>query len=291
MKKNRPLNIGEFNLYQKEENTISKKGSLYVTDVYFETKNQFKNRQLSVYLPSTYDFSNPRKRFPVLYMFDGSNLFDDYQSFAGEWNADEHVENLIKDGEINGLIVVGLDSPGDGKDRECEMLPLDLPLGKISKEFNNREQYGNILIDFIVKEVKPLIDKRFFTLRSKKSTGIGGSSMGGLMSFYSIYKYNKTFSFCLSFSPAFECYRRKPFLKWVTRNYKNLCESSIIYMFNGDQELDTILKPLALETYETLNKIGFNKDNLAMLFDSRCKHHESEWSKYFEDAIRFWFKK
>ena len=71
-----------YTLWDKTPNTVSEKGKLFTKVFHFETNNEFKERLVRVYLPSTYDFDNPNKRFKTLYMFDGKNLFDDYTSFS-----------------------------------------------------------------------------------------------------------------------------------------------------------------------------------------------------------------
>lgn len=290
MSKNVPNKINQFELYTHEPNTVHRRGFLYTYKINFSTtRNEYKSRQVSVYLPSNYNFFDATQRFPVLYMFDGNNLFDDYQSFAGEWHADETVEYLKSKKVFKGLIVVGLDCPGNEKDREREMDCFKLPHIKEATQ-KISECYGEILGEFMVKTIKPLIDKTFHTYPGRKYTAIGGSSMGGLMSFYCALEYPKVFSKCLSFSPAFGIYKTKPYLKYLSKRLEKVEDLGKIYFFNGDQELDSFLKKAAIDTYELMSKKGYTKDEVTMLFDSRCKHHESEWAKYMPDALEWLFK-
>ena len=86
------MEINGFKSWDISPNTVSPKGLLLTKYFEINTNNDFKHRLVRVYLPSTYDFSNPDKRFPSLYMLDGKNLFDDYTSFVGEWHIDESIE-------------------------------------------------------------------------------------------------------------------------------------------------------------------------------------------------------
>ena len=117
------MELNGFKIWDKTPNTVDPRGTLFHQDLYFNTKNKDKNRKVRVYLPSSYDFNNPNKRFPVLYMLDGKNLFDDYTSFVGEWKMDEIVESLIEQKLSEGIIVVGIDAPKNGDDRTLEMTP------------------------------------------------------------------------------------------------------------------------------------------------------------------------
>ena len=100
--------IGNFKLYRQKPNTLSK-GYLYIGYVNVDVKNVDKKRLVRIYLPSDYEFDNPNKRFPVMYMMDAKNLFDEYTSYVGEWHVDETIENRIKE-KKKSFIVVGIDS-------------------------------------------------------------------------------------------------------------------------------------------------------------------------------------
>ena len=114
-------NIGQFELYSKKPCTI-RRGYLYTTFFEFNVDNNAKRRMVRVYLPSNYDFDNPEKRFAVLYMMDGKNLFDDYTSYAGEWHVDETIEKRVRQNK-ESFIVVGIDSAPRDIDRTLEMTP------------------------------------------------------------------------------------------------------------------------------------------------------------------------
>jgi len=130
-------------------------------------------RRIWVYLPPTYD-EEPERRFPVLYMHDGQNVFDGATSYiAGkEWEADETAERLIEEGRIEPLIIVAVDHAGVA--RVEEYTPTADRRGRGGKV----DQYGRMLVE----ELKPWVDETFRTRPGREDTGIAGSSYGGLAS-------------------------------------------------------------------------------------------------------------
>lgn len=150
------------------------------------------SRSLRVYLPPSYN-SNNAKRYPVLYMHDAQNLFDAATSFGGvEWGIDETIDKQVGDGAMDEIIVVGLDNTSD---RMNEYTPCCDP------------QYGggklNLYESFILNTVKPYIDQNYRTLVAKKNTGIMGSSLGGLASFYVARRNPTVFSKSAAMSSSF----------------------------------------------------------------------------------------
>jgi predicted alpha/beta superfamily hydrolase len=147
-------------------------------------------RPLYVYLPRSYGQSE--RRYPVLYMHDGQNLFDEALSFGHEWEVDQTLEAASADGLE--AIVVGIPNLGEAR------------LDEYSPWRDRRHQAGgrgDQYVKFIAETVKPLIDRDFRTLPARGSTGIAGSSMGGLISLYAFFKYPRVFGFAGVMSPAF----------------------------------------------------------------------------------------
>ena len=144
----------------------------------FPSKTLGNRRDVLVYLPPDYRrFS--RKRYPVLYLHDGQNVFDAATSFAGvEWGVDETAENLIRRHLIEPLIIVAI--ANTGANRIHEYAPTPGVIDTRSKRMRSRglaRQYGQ----FLIEELKPYIDKRYRTKREAEFTGLGGSSLGGLV--------------------------------------------------------------------------------------------------------------
>lgn len=151
-----------------------------------------KGRRVWIYLPPGYGGDTSR-RYPVLYMHDGQNLFDAAASYAGEWEVDEACERLIGSGEIPPLIVVGVENAREG--RLAEYTPW--PDGK----------YGGGGADAYLKEMatvlKPEIDARYRTLPDAAHTFMAGSSLGGLISAYAGYAYPSTWGGVMALSPSY----------------------------------------------------------------------------------------
>ncbi|HUF50971.1 MAG TPA: alpha/beta hydrolase-fold protein, partial [Longimicrobiales bacterium] len=145
-------------------------------------------RELLVYLPPSY--GTGARRYPVIYMHDGQNLFDPATSFAGEWAVDQTLEAASEEGVET--IVVGI--PNLGPERAHEYSPFLDPAHGGGK--------GEAYLRFIVETIKPLIDADFRTMPDRASTGIAGSSLGGLISLYAFFRYRHAFGFAGVMSPA-----------------------------------------------------------------------------------------
>lgn len=141
------------------------------------------NRTLHIYLPDDYQYSP--ERYPVMYFFDGHNLFYDHEaSFGRCWGM-----KTFLDGWHKKCIVVGMECSHEGNDRLNEYSPY------------RKRMFGHVLegkgketMEWIVNDVKPYIDRTFRTYGHREATAIGGSSMGGLMSMYAVIVYNHVFS-------------------------------------------------------------------------------------------------
>ncbi|MFG4001563.1 alpha/beta hydrolase [Flavobacterium aquidurense] len=179
-------------------------------------------KKIWIYLPK--DYSASAKRYSVIYMHDAQNLFDSKTAYSGEWNVDEKLDSLKAP-----VIVVGIEH-GNEK-RTDELTP-----------FKN-EKYGggnaDNYLDFIVKTLKPYIDNHYRTKPKAKNTIIMGSSLGGLLSYYTILKYPETFGKAGVFSPSF----------WFSNDIYTLTEKTKkiktkIYFLCGDKESDDMVKDM-----------------------------------------------
>jgi isoamylase len=145
-------------------------------------------RDILVYLPPDYDADD--SRYPVVYMHDGQNLFDQATAYTCEWQVDETMEELSRTGYP--AIVVGISNIG--RARTDEYAPFADPAHGGGKG----EQY----LAFIVESLKPRIDQEFRTLPGRDHTGIMGSSMGGLISLYAFFHHREVFGFAGVMSPS-----------------------------------------------------------------------------------------
>ena len=155
-----------------------------------------KARNILVYLQPNYE--QETRDYPVLYMHDGQNIFDDLTSYAGEWGVDESAEGLA----ARGLkcIIVGI--PNGGEARLDEYGPWE---DERLRQHSAAGQGGRALeyLAFLLGNVKPLIDSSFRTSRLRSQTGISGSSMGGLVSLWAALEARETFGFCAALSSSF----------------------------------------------------------------------------------------
>lgn len=160
----------------------------------FHSKILNNDRNVIVYLPPGYD-ENKHARYSVFYMHDGQNLFDGATSFipGQEWRVDETAETLIKVGKIEPLIIVGVYNAG--AERVNEYTAAQDPKYQTG---GKADLYGR----FLVEELKPFIDKTYRTKNDAKHTGLGGSSLGGLISLYLGFKYPTVFTRIAIVSPA-----------------------------------------------------------------------------------------
>ena len=243
-------------------------------------------RDLLVYLPPSYEGS--KRRYPVLYMHDGQNLFDRATSYAGEWQVDETMESLS--GEGIEAIVVGV--PNMGAQRMVEYNPYDDP----HEGPGRGEAYG----EFLVETVKPLIDADFRTLAGREHTAVLGSSMGGLISLYAFFRWPETFGLVGAFSPAFGAARAIfAFIEAAP------LVPGRIYMDVGSREgagleenahlvgaFSRIYRAQVRRMHELLQQKGYRPDvDLLYVEERGAFHHESAWSRRLPAALRFLLRK
>jgi predicted alpha/beta superfamily hydrolase len=228
-------------------------------------------RQLRIYLPPGYATST--KRYPVLYMHDAQNLFDDATSYAGEWKVDETLDALAKAGKLE-LIVVGIDN---GQDKRMnELNPWT------TERFGVGE--GKQYMDFIVHTVKPMVDRSYRTLPDRANTAIMGSSMGGLISHYAIVQYPEVFSKAGVFSPA---YWTAP-ASYAFVAEKPLAKDARVYMLMGAEEGDTMV-PDAERMAGVVRASGLPAEQLVFKIVPGAHHNEGFWSTEFQEAVLWLF--
>jgi len=151
-----------------------------------------RTRRVWLYLPPGYAAST--RRYPVLYLQDGQNVFDAATSFSGEWGVDETLDSLHAAGD-RGVIVVAVDHGGEHRMDEYQ------PWRSESGRYGGGE--GGPYVDFLVRTLKPYVDGHYRTLPDRANTGVGGSSLGGLISFYAALRYPDVFGRVLVFSTPF----------------------------------------------------------------------------------------
>ncbi len=223
-------------------------------------------RDVFVWMPAGFDISG-LKRFPVLYMHDGQNLVNPKTSFAGiDWQVDETITRMIKEGIIEEIIVVGINNTADRLE-----------------EYSNSAK-GNLYLRFIIEELMPFIDNNYPVLKEKENRAIMGSSMGGLSSFLMLWKYPDVFSkaACLSSSFYYDNFDAIHLVK-NTKNKKTIK----IYIDHGEDGIEGSQKMFA-----ALTKNGYllGKD-FDYYYAPGKKHNEQSWAERLERPLRFLFGK
>jgi predicted alpha/beta superfamily hydrolase len=242
--------------------------NVQVIDTTFFMPQLNRTRRVWVYLPASYN--NSIQKYPVMYMHDGQNVFEDITSYSGEWGVDEALDTLgIK---FRECIVVGIDNGGDK--RLNEYCPYDFSVTGLSRDTLKGKGEGDQYVDFLVKTLKPFIDKKFRTQKGRQHTFIAGSSMGGLISMYAILKYPKVFGGAGVFSPAFWV-APKIFEDIKTKGKKM---KGKIFFYAGDAEWETLV-PLVNKANNDLEKVS--KLKTEVVIRAGGKHNEDRWRKEF----------
>jgi predicted alpha/beta superfamily hydrolase len=253
----------------------------------FESKIFHNTRMLRVLVPGNY-FSphNASRRYPVLYMQDGQNLFDVQTSSHGEWHTDETMDHLVGGFKIPPMFVVGIDNAGEK--RSPEYLPYPDPHNGHDNVSKPEDVHGSEYTRFVVTEVMPFIEKHYRVARGAVNTGIGGSSYGGDIALYTALKYPRVFGHVLVESPPL----------WVgdgqlmkdAERAKRLPEK--MYLGTGNHETDdaepnvSIVKQVE-ELEAILRKKGMGATRLKVVVEEGGKHNEEAWSRRLPDALLF----
>ena len=265
-------------------------------------------RNIDVWLPENY--SNTKKYY-VLYMHDGQMLFDAETTWNKQaWNADDVLSQLLKEGKIQDVIIVGIAS--DGNTRHIDYFPQKAfesltqnqqdSIYKANRSngqsvFNNGKVNSDNYLKFIVKELKPIIDKKYSVYTDAKHTFIAGSSMGGLISMYAICEYPNVFggAACLSTHwPGIFSVEHNPipnaffnYLKSHLPNPKN----HKIYFDYGTATLDAMYEPFQLKVDEIMKSKGFTAKNWMTQKFEGADHSEKSWNKRLHIPLEFLLKK
>jgi predicted alpha/beta superfamily hydrolase len=251
----------------------------------FPSKALGNTRSVLVYLPPGYDEDEGR-RYPVLYMHDGQNLFDAGTSFIGvEWGVDETLERMIGEGQVRPLIVVGIYNTGE---REFEYTPTqDAGRGK----GGGASRYGR----FIVDELKPYIDATYRTRPEREHTGIMGSSLGGIASLYIAWTHPDVFTRVGAMSTAYW---------WSNSQVLTMLAGTSpppgvrVWLDMGTAEDDSDKNrnkvPDIIEQHRRARNILMEKGlqiprTLRYIEDDGAVHNERAWAARFPQAVEFLF--
>jgi enterochelin esterase-like enzyme len=254
-------------------------GSLWLHELNSEIFGN--TRLLRVWLPPDYDGWGA-VRYPVLYLNDGQNLFDPATAFAGvHWQVGETATRLIAKQRIRPLIIVGIDNT---KSRVCEYIPY--------KSLDPKIVYakGKCYPEFLQREVMPLIEEHYPVMKGPENTGLGGSSLGGLITLYTQLAAPGVFGRLLIESPSLFVANRKileeirGFCGWPARTYLSMGTHE-----TGNAEKDSKIVEDVRQLEAILREAGLDEQRLKVRVEEGATHSESAWAARFPEALEFLF--
>jgi predicted alpha/beta superfamily hydrolase len=245
----------------------------------------FRNtRFLRVWLPPGYDDPvNDERQYPVLYLNDGQNLFEPSTSFNGvEWQVDESADRLVREGTVPPMIIVGMDNAARERIREYmphrSLHPVILRV------------HGTRYPSFLFKEVIPFVSRNYRVATGPENIGIGGSSLGALISLYTAAVRPGAIGRLLLESPSLWASNRQ--LIRQSRGVKRWPER--IFLATGTAEAGRKDKDQSMvddvrELAGIFRRAGLDDSRLKLVLDEGACHHESAWARRFPDALAFLF--
>ncbi|MCC5823234.1 MAG: hypothetical protein LAT64_08005 [Phycisphaerales bacterium] len=244
------------------------------------------SRDLLVWLPPGYDEpDNADRDYPVLYMMDGQNIFEQMPGLPGEWHADETAQELVEAGEIRPLIIVGI--PHAGEHRLTEYLPFGSIQGHGAS--------GPEFVSWMRHEVMPRVERAFRVRTGPEHTGIGGSSLGGAISLYAATQHPDVFGRVIveslplladdgvaarSYLDAIDVWPDRVFVGMGGREVSNS---------DRDAERNAAYQAWAEELDQRMADAGLGEDRRRLLIRPDAHHHEPAWAERFPEALRFLF--
>lgn len=224
------------------------------------------NRRVYIYLPESYE-KQPDARYPVLYMFDGHNVFYDRDAtFGKSWGMRDYMRKSRKQ-----LIIVAVECNHEGTMRLQEYSPHDFE----APEWGMIRGRGAVYMNWLVKTLKPYIDAHYRTLPGREHTSIAGSSMGGLMSLYAICAYGHIFKRAACLSPSLWTNADKTMQMIGKAKFR---KDTCIYMDYGSEEMGNHYYNASVLMVAT-NLLLSKKVNLTMRIVPGGTHSEASWEK------------
>lgn len=245
----------------------------------------FRNtRLLRVWVPPGYDQpENNSRQYPVFYLNDGQNLFDPATAYIGvDWQVDEAAARLIAEDKIPPLVIVGIDNAQ--KDRAREYLPYRSMNPPVFRPQGRRYP------DFLLNEVMPFLGERYRIARGAENTGLGGSSLGAIISLYTEIARPEVFGRLLIESPSLFISNRQllrassAFRQWPARIFMAMGTREA-----GNQERDRQVVEDVRELERILRHAGLDESRLRVNIDAGATHSEGAWAKRFPEALSFLF--
>src|SRR5580698_1080672 len=243
----------------------------------------FRNtRFLRVWLPPNYDDAeNSGRRYPVLYLNDGQNLFEAATSYGGvEWQVDETADRLIREGAVPPMIIVGIDNTG--KDRIREYMP-----HRSMNPMMLRVQ-GRYYPDFLMKEVMPFVGRNYRAAAGPENTGLGGSSLGALIALYTAMVRPGGIGRLLVESPSLSASHRQTIKEsrsgriWPERIYLGVGTAEAGSAERSQSVVDDVRELAAI-----LRRAVLSEKRLRLVIQDGAGHNEAAWAERSPEALRF----
>jgi predicted alpha/beta superfamily hydrolase len=252
----------------------------------FRSRIFHNTRFVRVWLPPEYDDpANAGRRYPVLYLNDGQNLFEAAASFTGvEWQVDETADRLIREGAIPPLIIVGLDNAARNRMREY------MPHRSLHPMLLRGQ--GSRYPDFLTKEIMPFIARSYRVAPGPENLGLGGSSLGALISLYTAAARPGLIGRLLLESPSLWASNRQMIRS--SRDVRNWPQR--VYLAAGTAEAGREDRNRSVvddvrELAAILGRAGLDDKRLRLVIEEGANHHESSWARRFPEALRFLFQR
>lgn len=247
-------------------------GRVETFDFYFPYKNV--DKSIHIYLP---EGEGP---FPVLYMYDGHNLFfNSWATYGTSWGLKDFMDNYPQP-----MIIVGIECSHQGSERLWEYSPYKIEQSIFGSGLI--DGYGKQYMEWLVNTLKPHIDNKYPTLSDRQNTAVGGSSMGGLMAFYSGLAHNKTFSKIASLSPSLFFCKKQLMEEWER---SQIDPDSRFYFSFGEEEIEN--SPQALSPVEYFNDAIQQAGASSMIhIQAGGGHNEATWAAQNQRYIAFLFE-
>jgi predicted alpha/beta superfamily hydrolase len=245
----------------------------------------FRNmRFLRVWLPSGYDdAANAGRHYPVFYLNDGQNLFEPATAFAGiEWQVDETADRLIREGTVAPLIIVGMDNTG--RDRIREYMPYR------SMHPSVMRVRGRHYPDFLMKEVMPFVARNYRVATGPENTGLGGSSLGGLIALYTVMARPGVIGRLLLESPSLWASGRlliresRSVRVWPERIFLAVGTAEA-----GSAERSRTVVDDVRELAAVMRRAVLSERRLRLVIKDGAGHNEAAWAERFPEALQFLF--
>lgn len=230
-----------------------------------------RKRRISALLP--YDYYHSNRFYPILFLNDGQNLWEDDAPY-GNWGIDDTLKNMAAEG-MKDVIIIAIDH--GGKERLSEYSPYSTP------KFG--EAQGDLYLDFLINTLKPYIEKTFRILPGRINAGIGGSSMGGLISLYAGIKHSDIFSKLMVFSPSLWI-APKLFEDITHYQPEELVE---MYIYAGKHESESHLDNVKRFEQVLKNSPCAEKTKFQLSINPNGTHSEVFWSHEFPIALKWLF--